>query len=274
MQAVQPALLSRKTKHAMGGAVYEGTTVAPAEDEDNFGRRMLEKLGWKQGEGLGKNKDGMSEHIRVKQRTAGLGLGATKNGPSEYAPPPSMPPPTTATRGSDDESSDESEDEAEAAVKRRIAASGSGVVPGLSDDALFKLCGGARLGMRARASQDGKLRRMEEADRRLREATAGPSSSTGAAGSGGAATGSAEAAAAKAARKALKRADKKRAREEPASGTRSSPRLQAQAAAQGGIPELSLAAGTKAEEKAAMKAAKKAARKAAKKAAREQVASS
>ena len=80
---IQPALLSRKTKHAMGGGLYEGTTTGPAEDDNSFGKKMLEKLGWKAGQGLGKNRDGMAEHIRVTQRAAGLGLGASNRPPSD-----------------------------------------------------------------------------------------------------------------------------------------------------------------------------------------------
>lgn len=33
--------------------------------EENVGRRMLEKMGWKTGEGLGKGGDGMSEPVRL-----------------------------------------------------------------------------------------------------------------------------------------------------------------------------------------------------------------
>lgn len=153
-------LLSRKTKNSMGGVLDEGASSGPSD----FAMRMLTKFGWKAGEGLGKNKDGMKSHIRVKQRADNLGLGADAKKPSEWAPPPKA---TTAAAGSGSDSDSDSEDEAEAAVKRRIG--GSGVVPGMSDEDLFKLCGGARLGMRARANQGGKQRRMEEADRRLAE---------------------------------------------------------------------------------------------------------
>ena len=34
----------------------------------SFARRQLEKLGWKEGDGLGKNRDGISTHIRVTKR--------------------------------------------------------------------------------------------------------------------------------------------------------------------------------------------------------------
>lgn len=41
-----------------------------------FGQKMLEKMGWKKGEGLGRDKDGVTEALEVKnkQDTAGLGV--------------------------------------------------------------------------------------------------------------------------------------------------------------------------------------------------------
>ena len=158
---IQQQLLGRKAKHAMVGSIYE--TVAAPADPGSFGRKMLEKLGWKEGEGLGKNKTGMKDHIRVTQRKEGVGLGADAPAPSEWALPP-KPPPAAKKRAakSDSDDSDSDEDEAEAAVRQNMASSGSGVVPGMSDEQLFQICGGARLGMRARSGQDGKLKRMEE----------------------------------------------------------------------------------------------------------------
>ena len=93
LASFNPALLSRKNKHAMSGALFEATAAPPpATGDDSFGRKMLEKLGWKEGDGLGKRRDGMADHIRVKQRAAGLGLGAATSPPSEWArPPPSAP---------------------------------------------------------------------------------------------------------------------------------------------------------------------------------------
>jgi RNA-binding protein 5/10 len=43
--------------------------------EDNIGNKMLRKLGWNAGEGLGKNKDGITAPIDVQIRGVGVGLG-------------------------------------------------------------------------------------------------------------------------------------------------------------------------------------------------------
>ncbi len=50
-----------------------------SEDTSRFGFKMLQKMGWKQGEGLGKNGEGISEHIKVVKRQESLGLGADKS---------------------------------------------------------------------------------------------------------------------------------------------------------------------------------------------------
>ncbi len=49
--------------------------ASPA-DTSKFGYKMLQKMGWKEGSGLGKNEDGMKTHIHVKKKIDGLGLGA------------------------------------------------------------------------------------------------------------------------------------------------------------------------------------------------------
>lgn len=43
------------------------------EDEDNRGRQMLMKLGWKTGDGLGATNQGMSEPLKPKVHTDSRG---------------------------------------------------------------------------------------------------------------------------------------------------------------------------------------------------------
>lgn len=45
-------------------------------DKSKFGLKMLQKMGWTEGKGLGKNEDGISEHVRVAKKSNNLGLGA------------------------------------------------------------------------------------------------------------------------------------------------------------------------------------------------------
>lgn len=45
-------------------------------DKSKFGFKMLQKMGWTEGKGLGKNEDGMAEHVKVAKKSNNLGLGA------------------------------------------------------------------------------------------------------------------------------------------------------------------------------------------------------
>lgn len=46
-------------------------------DKSKFGLKMLQKMGWTEGKGLGKREDGVSEHVKVAKKSNNLGLGAT-----------------------------------------------------------------------------------------------------------------------------------------------------------------------------------------------------
>ncbi|XP_055920554.1 PIN2/TERF1-interacting telomerase inhibitor 1 isoform X2 [Eupeodes corollae] len=45
------------------------------EDTDRFGTKMLEKMGWSKGKGLGKSEDGTQDFVRVKYKSDERGLG-------------------------------------------------------------------------------------------------------------------------------------------------------------------------------------------------------
>ncbi|XP_061097746.1 PIN2/TERF1-interacting telomerase inhibitor 1 [Conger conger] len=46
-----------------------------SKDESKFGQKMLERMGWSKGKGLGKSEQGGTEHIKVKVKNNNLGLG-------------------------------------------------------------------------------------------------------------------------------------------------------------------------------------------------------
>ncbi len=48
-------------------------------DKTGFGFKMLQKMGWNEDKGLGKNETGMVTSIKVKKREMGLGLGGEEN---------------------------------------------------------------------------------------------------------------------------------------------------------------------------------------------------
>ncbi|CEP17916.1 hypothetical protein [Parasitella parasitica] len=49
-----------------------------SKDESKFGFRMLQKMGWAPGKGLGVKEDGKKEHVKIKLKDNTLGVGATK----------------------------------------------------------------------------------------------------------------------------------------------------------------------------------------------------
>ncbi|XP_063186762.1 PIN2/TERF1-interacting telomerase inhibitor 1 isoform X1 [Chroicocephalus ridibundus] len=50
-----------------------------SKDDSKFGQKMLEKMGWSKGKGLGAQEQGNTEHIKVQVKNNTLGLGATIN---------------------------------------------------------------------------------------------------------------------------------------------------------------------------------------------------
>ncbi|OPJ67192.1 PIN2/TERF1-interacting telomerase inhibitor 1 [Patagioenas fasciata] len=50
-----------------------------SKDDSKFGQKMLEKMGWSKGKGLGAQEQGNTEHIKVQVKNNMLGLGATVN---------------------------------------------------------------------------------------------------------------------------------------------------------------------------------------------------
>mmetsp|Transcript_23310 Transcript_23310/g.48494 ORF Transcript_23310/g.48494 Transcript_23310/m.48494 type:complete len:240 (+) Transcript_23310:476-1195(+) len=70
----------RKLRDKMGGKLNE-TASAPVS---SFAEKMLKKMGWKKGEGLGKDKQGISTHIKASKRKDEEGLGAEKIQAAEF----------------------------------------------------------------------------------------------------------------------------------------------------------------------------------------------
>ncbi|XP_019740622.1 PIN2/TERF1-interacting telomerase inhibitor 1 isoform X2 [Hippocampus comes] len=52
-----------------------------SNDESKFGQKMLERMGWSKGKGLGRSEQGAIDHIKVKVKNNSYGLGA--NGSQE-----------------------------------------------------------------------------------------------------------------------------------------------------------------------------------------------
>ena len=80
-----PELKSKKFKEKFMRAMEESSTTgqmadAPKVAESNIGNKMLQKMGWKDGQGLGKSNQGRTDIIHAQQRSAGSGLGSGQSG--------------------------------------------------------------------------------------------------------------------------------------------------------------------------------------------------
>ena len=48
-----------------------------SSDENRFGKKLMERMGWEKGKGLGANEDGQTEHIKVQIKNDKTGVGCT-----------------------------------------------------------------------------------------------------------------------------------------------------------------------------------------------------
>ena len=67
-------LVGAKLRKTLAGRLQEHVS-APTS---SFARKQLEKMGWQEGTGLGKKRDGIVSHIKVQKRTEQAGLGTER----------------------------------------------------------------------------------------------------------------------------------------------------------------------------------------------------
>lgn len=195
--AAAPLLLSKKSIDRAGKTVNESQGSAVSA----FARRQLEKMGWQEGKGLGKNEDGMASHIKQKKKDDVAGIGADKS--TEFVVDSLLKggAKTSITGGNDNwwhdafaanlksmhktkrdkkdkkdkkkrRTAEVEDNEAEEKRLKKKKSRRSDEEDQVDDDdknlrcptmeELFAATGGARLGMRARADQAGKFARSEK----------------------------------------------------------------------------------------------------------------
>ena len=54
-------------------------------DKEKFGYQMLLKMGWKEGNGLGKNQQGNSTHLKIEKREENQGVGVENDATGDIA---------------------------------------------------------------------------------------------------------------------------------------------------------------------------------------------
>ena len=176
-----------KLANGSTSALLNESAAAPAS---SFARRQLEKLGWKDGEGLGKNRDGISTHIRAVKRQDEVGLGA-----DETRAAITSAKDAAALAGADDwwknslgdtlaRLQQRKKDKKKKSKKKKKKSKSDGCSSGsddstssdeannkindnnkrkrhYTDEELFEATGGARFGMRQGKRQHGKWQRTE-----------------------------------------------------------------------------------------------------------------
>jgi Pin2-interacting protein X1 len=143
---------------------------------DSFAARQMAKMGWTEGTGLGKNRDGIVSHIKVKQREENAGLGIEKELTRSMGVESmwwsshvsdTLHKLQQKTKKSKKDKKDkkqkkkkESKD-AKKESKKRKKSEASSAPKIYTDEDLFKATGGARFGMRAQRRAEGKWARTE-----------------------------------------------------------------------------------------------------------------
>lgn len=63
-------LVGKKYMNKLGGMVNDAASAGVSA----FARRQMEKMGWKDGKGLGKEEQGIVSHVKVKKREEFMGV--------------------------------------------------------------------------------------------------------------------------------------------------------------------------------------------------------
>jgi hypothetical protein len=156
--------MGSKHKSKLGANLNESV----ASGVNQFARAQLEKLGWKEGDGLGKERKGMATHIRVTKRIDEQGgLGATSSNIDPVVTTDqwwkSSVGNTLAKLAATKKSKkDKKKKDKKRTHKDDTSSTNSKRI--YTDEELFQATGGVRFGMRAQTQQKSKWKRAESND--------------------------------------------------------------------------------------------------------------
>eukprot|EP01038_Epipyxis_sp_PR26KG_P011292 gene11292-15149_t len=142
-------LLNKKTILKMGITMNDNAASQPS----SIAMKLMKKMGWEEGKGLGKNEDGMSNHIKMKKREDNVGLGSESAIVTEHLP-------DQWWHNAYSSNLQKFKNKKESSKKKKQQ-NDSNMDTAPTFEELFHATGGARLGMRARADQKGKFKRTE-----------------------------------------------------------------------------------------------------------------
>ena len=141
----------------------------------SFAAKQMAKMGWEEGTGLGKKRDGIVSHIKVKKREDKIGIGVEKERTrkmgvegmwwsASVADTLSKLHKNKIEENGDGEKSKKKKNKKEKKNKKRKRDSMSDNDAGkiYTDDELFKATGGARFGTKGGKRSEGKWQRSEK----------------------------------------------------------------------------------------------------------------
>ncbi len=167
-------LCGSKLKAKLSSTLNE-SAAAPISSS-SFAAKQMAKMGWKEGTGLGKKRDGMVSHIKVKQREENAGLGVEKertrqmgvegmwwsNNVSDTLLKLQQQRVKKEESSKKKKKKKDSKKSSKKEKKEKKKDSSSVLVAKVyTDEELFQATGGARFGMRAQRRAEGKWKRTE-----------------------------------------------------------------------------------------------------------------
>lgn len=163
-------LVNKKTLNQLGSRMNDTVASKPS----GIALRLMEKMGWKEGQGLGKNETGLVKHIVIAKREENLGLGSNTHENLDHVTEnwwhSAFSNNLSNMRNKMNLDSDSDENDKSKKKKKKKKSNKEkkdDKIPKMqvtdppSYDDLFKATGGVRLGMRARREQKGKMLRTE-----------------------------------------------------------------------------------------------------------------
>ncbi len=166
-------LCGSKLKAKLASTLNESAS-APISSS-SFAAKQMAKMGWKEGTGLGKKRDGVVSHIKVKQREESAGLGVEKERTRQMGAEgmwwshnvsdtllklQQQKSKKDSKKKKKKKDSKKSSSKKEKKDKKKDSSSQL-VAKVYTDEELFQATGGARFGMRAQRRAEGKWQRTE-----------------------------------------------------------------------------------------------------------------
>lgn len=135
----------------------------------SFAAKQMEKMGWTEGTGLGKKRDGIASHIKVRKREENIGLGVEKERTRQMGVEGMWWSSSVSDTLMKLQKKSKNGKEQKKSKKRRKSSKNDksdgenveGKPKVYTDEELFIATGGARFGMRAQRRAEGKWQRTE-----------------------------------------------------------------------------------------------------------------